>query len=80
MTSYEARKLWRRILISSGTFLLGEIGTSALFGLGKSSVFIGASWGSPSTILSSAGLAATQGAIALFKNYAILLIDLIHLH
>ena len=79
MTSYEARKLWRRILISSGTFLLGEIGTSALFGLGKSSALIGASWGNPSAILSYARLAATQGAITLFRHYPILLIDLIHL-
>jgi hypothetical protein len=71
MTSYEAGKLWRRILISSGTLLLGEIGTSALFGLGKSSALIGASWGSPSAILSYAGLAATQGAIAGYGAYTV---------
>ncbi len=71
MTSYEAGKLWRRILISSGTLLFGEIGTSALFGLGKSTALIGASWGSPSAILSYAGLAATQGAIAGYGAYTV---------
>ena len=71
MTSYEAGKLWRRILISSGTLLLGEIGTSALFGLGKSTALIGAGWGSPSAIMSYTGLAATQGAIAGYGAYTV---------
>ena len=71
MTSYEAGKLWRRILMSSGGLLIGEIGTSTLFGLGKSSALIGAGWGSPSAIMSYAGLAATQGAIAGFGAYSV---------
>jgi hypothetical protein len=71
MTSYEAGKLWRRILISSGSLLLGEIGTSALFGLGKSTALIGAGWGSPSAIMSYTGLAATQGAIAGYGAYTV---------
>ncbi|MFP4134283.1 MAG: GTP-binding protein [Halothece sp.] len=71
MTSYEAGKLWRRILISSGSLLLGEIGTSFLMGVGKSSAIIGASWGSPSAIMSYAGLAATQGAIAGYGAYSV---------
>jgi len=71
MTSYEAGKLWRRILISSGSLLFGEIGTSALFGLGKSTALIGASWGSPSAIMSYTGLAATQGAIAGYGAYTV---------
>lgn len=71
MTSYEAGKLWRRILVSSGSLLLGEIGTGALLGLGKSSAVIGAGWGSPSVIVSYAGLAATQGAIAGYGAYTV---------
>lgn len=71
MTSYEAGKLWRRILISSGSLLLGEIGTSFLLSVGKSSAIIGASWGSPSAIMSYAGLAATQGAIAGYGAYSV---------
>lgn len=71
MTSYEAGKLWRRILISSGSLLLGEIGTSALFSLGKSSALIGSGLGSPTAIASYAGLAATQGAIAGFGAYSV---------
>lgn len=71
MTSYEAGKLWRRILISSGSLLLGEIGTNFLLGVGKSSAIIGASWGSPSAIISYSGLAATQGAIAGYGAYTV---------
>lgn len=71
MTSYEAGKLWRRILISSGSLLLGEIGTGTLLGIGKSSAIIGAGWGSPSAIVSYASLAATQGAIAGYGAYSV---------
>jgi hypothetical protein len=35
MTSYEAGKLWKKILVSSGGLLLGELGSSVLLGLGK---------------------------------------------
>jgi len=71
MTSYEAGKLWRQILISSGGLLLGELGTNAALALGKSTAMIGASWGSPSAIVSYTGLAATQGAIAGYGAYTV---------
>ncbi|PNW53053.1 UNVERIFIED_CONTAM: GTPase [Euhalothece sp. KZN 001] len=71
MTSYEAGKLWRRILISSGSLLLGEMGTGALLGLGKSGAMIGSGFGTPVAIASYAGLAATQGAIAGFGAYSV---------
>ncbi len=71
MTSYEAGKLWRQILVSSGSLLVGEMGTSAILALGKSTAIIGASWGSPSAIMSYTGLAATQGAIAGYGTYTV---------
>lgn len=71
MTSHEAGKLWRRILISSGGLLLGEVATTALFGLGKSGALIGAGWGSAGALMSYAGLAATQGSIAGLGAYSV---------
>ncbi|WP_424102868.1 GTP-binding protein [Moorena producens] len=67
MTSYEAGKLWQKILISSGGLLLGELGTSVLFGVGKSaSVVIG-----PSGLGAFAGAAITQAGIAGYGAYAV---------
>jgi len=36
MTGYEAAKILKTILFSSGGLLLGELGSSLLLGLGKS--------------------------------------------
>lgn len=67
MTSYEAGKLWQKILMSSGGLLLGELGTSVLFGVGKSaSVVIG-----PSGLGAFAGAAITQAGIAGYGAYAV---------
>ncbi|MDY6937229.1 MAG: GTP-binding protein [Cyanobacteriota bacterium] len=65
MTSYEATKLWKTILFSGGGLLLGELGTNAVFGLGKG--VSGAAMGLPGF----AGAAIAQGAIAGYGAYAV---------
>lgn len=65
MTSHEASKLWKTILFSSGGLLFGELGSSFIFGLGKSaSAAIG---GLPGFI----GAGAAQGAIAGYGAYLV---------
>jgi GTPase SAR1 family protein len=70
MTSYEAGKLLKTILLSSGGLLLGEIGTSFLWGLGKSAAAISAGE-NPSNITAFAGAAIAQAGIAGYGAYAI---------
>ena len=70
ITSYEAAKLWRKILISSGGLLLGEMGSSLMLGFGKSAA-AAVSVDSPSAITAYAGTAVAQGAIAGYGAYAV---------
>lgn len=70
MTSYEAGKLLKTILLSSGGLLLGEIGTSFLWGLGKSAAAISAGE-NPTNITAYAGAAIAQAGIAGYGAYAI---------
>ena len=70
ITSYEAAKLWRKILISSGGLLLGEMGSSFMLGFGKSAA-AAVSMDSPTAITAYAGTAAAQGAIAGYGAYAV---------
>ncbi|HBB34992.1 MAG TPA: GTPase [Cyanobacteria bacterium UBA8803] len=71
MTGYEAGKLWRKILLSSGGLLLGELGSSLLLGLGKSASAIASTVDSPGGLTAYAGAAVTQAAIAGYGAYAI---------
>ncbi|PSO77786.1 MAG: GTPase [Cyanobacteria bacterium QS_7_48_42] len=71
MTSYEAGKLWKRILASSGGLLLGELGSSAILGFGKSGAAVASAWESPTAIASYAGAAVTQAGIAGYGAYAV---------
>lgn len=70
MTSYEATNLLKTILLSSGGLLLGEIGSSFVLGLGKSSAVI-ASGDNPLNITTFAGSAIAQGGIAGYGAYAV---------
>lgn len=70
MTSYQAGKLWNKILFSSGGLLLGEIGSSILFGLGKSAAAI-ASGENPTNITAYGGAAIAQAGIAGYGIYAV---------
>ena len=70
MTSYEAGKLWRKIIVSSGGLLLGELASSALLGLGKSASAI-VSFDSPSSITTYASSAIAQAGIAGYGAYTV---------
>ncbi|MDJ0553565.1 MAG: GTP-binding protein [Microcoleaceae cyanobacterium MO_207.B10] len=59
MTSYEASKLWKIIMLSGGGMLLGDLGSNLVLGLGKVD------------IISYAGVAITQASIAAYGTYAI---------
>ncbi|HCF27703.1 MAG TPA: GTPase [Cyanobacteria bacterium UBA11049] len=70
MTGFEAAKLLRTIILSSGGLLLSELGSSLLLGLGKSATAI-ASGENPTNITAYAGAAITQAGIAGYSSYAI---------
>ena len=70
MTSYQAAKLLQTILISSGGLLLGELGSSLILGLGKTTAAI-ASAESPTNISAYAGAAMTQAGIAGYGSYTV---------
>lgn len=65
MTSYEAGKLWKKILLSSGGLLLAELGSGWLLGMGKSAA------GLATDFASYAGIAVTQASIAAYGTYTI---------
>jgi hypothetical protein len=70
MTGYEAAKLLKTILVSSGGLLLGELGSSLLLGLGKSTAAI-ASGENPFNVSAYAGAAITQAGIAGYGAYTV---------
>lgn len=70
MTGYEAGKILKTILFSSGGLLLGELGSSLLLGLGKSATAL-ASGENPTNITAFAGSAIAQAGIAGYGAYAI---------
>lgn len=65
MTGYEAGKLWKTILFSTGGVLFGELGSGLILGLGKSTAGIVADF---STF---AGVAVTQASLAAYGTYAV---------
>ena len=71
MTSYEAGKLWKKIVVSSGGLLLGELGSSVVLGLGKSASAVATTIDSPSGITAFAGAAIAQAGIAGYGAYAV---------
>jgi len=71
MTGFAAGKLWRKILVSSGSVLLSELGSSLLVGFGKSTSAVAGVLESPAAIATYATAAATQGAIAGYGAYAV---------
>ncbi|MBK1990791.1 GTP-binding protein [Sphaerospermopsis aphanizomenoides BCCUSP55] len=70
MTSYEATNLLKTILFSSGGLLLGEIGSSFLLGLGKSTAAIAAG-DNPLSITTYASSALAQAGIAGYGAYTV---------
>ncbi|HEY9651093.1 MAG TPA: GTP-binding protein [Coleofasciculaceae cyanobacterium] len=71
MTSFEAGKLWKKIVVSSGGLLLGELGSSMLLGLGKSASAVASTVDSPSGLTAFAGSAIAQAGIAGYGAYTI---------
>ncbi len=70
MTGYEAGKILKTILLSSGGLLLGQLGSSLLLGLGKSTAAI-ASGENPTNITAYAGTAIAQASIAGYGAYSV---------
>jgi uncharacterized protein len=70
ITNYEAGKILKTILLSSGGLLLSELGSSFLLGLGKSATAI-TSGDNPINITASFGSAIAQGGIAGYGAYAV---------
>ena len=70
MTGYEASKILKTILFSSGGLLLGELGSSLFLGLGKSAAAI-ASGENPTNITAYTGTAIAQAGIAGYGAYAV---------
>ncbi|MEC4813904.1 MAG: GTP-binding protein [Scytonema sp. PMC 1069.18] len=70
ITSYEAGKILKTILLSSGGLLLGELGSSLLLGLGKSTTAI-ASGENPINVTAFTGTAIAQAGIAGYGTYAV---------
>lgn len=71
MTRYEAGKLLKTILISSGSLLLSEIGSGVLLGLGKSATAIAAGVDSSAGLPALAGVAVVQAGIAGYGSYSV---------
>lgn len=71
ITNYEASKLWRTILISSGGLLLGEFISSVIIGIGKSATAISGMFDNPTALTIYGSAALTQGAIAGYGTYAV---------
>ncbi|BAT53656.1 hypothetical protein NOS3756_26170 [Nostoc sp. NIES-3756] len=70
MTSYEAGQILKTILMSCGGLLLGELGSSFLFGLGKSAAAL-TSGDNPTNITAFAGSAIAQAGIAGYGAYSV---------
>ena len=70
MTGYEAAKLLKTIIFSSGGLLVGELGSSLFWGLGKSTAIV-SSGENPFNISTYAGAATIQAGIAAYGCYAV---------
>ncbi|HEY9799054.1 MAG TPA: GTP-binding protein [Leptolyngbyaceae cyanobacterium] len=70
MTSYEAGKILKTILMSCGGLLLGELGSSFMLGLGKSTAAL-TSGDNPTNITAFAGSAIAQAGIAGYGAYSV---------
>jgi small GTP-binding protein len=71
ITSYEAGKLWRTLLISTGGLLAGEIASTVIIGLGKSALAFGSMFESPGALTLYGSTALLQGSIAGYGTYII---------
>lgn len=71
MTRYEAGKLLQAILFSSGSLLLGEVGSGLLFGAGKSAAAITSLFDSASGVMAYGAAAVAQASLAGYGSYRV---------
>jgi small GTP-binding protein len=71
ITNHEAGKLLRAILWSSGSLLLGEVGSGLLFGAGKSAAAVATAVDSFSGIMAYGSAAVAQASLAGYGSYRI---------
>lgn len=71
ITSHEAGKLWRKILLSSGSLLLGEITSLIILGFGKTAAAAVSIFDNPTALTTYTTTAFIQGGIAGYFAYVI---------
>lgn len=71
MTGYEAGKLWNAIVLSSGSLLLGEVGSGLLLGAGKSASAVATAFDSATGLMAYGSTAIAQAGLAGYGTYRI---------
>lgn len=71
MTRFEAGKLLKAILLSSGGLLLGEVGSGFLLGVGKSAGAITSLFDSASGVMAYGASAAAQATLSGYGSYRV---------
>ncbi|MBW4513935.1 MAG: GTP-binding protein [Timaviella obliquedivisa GSE-PSE-MK23-08B] len=71
MTRYEAGKLLKSILWSSGSLIVGEVGSSVLLGVGKSMAAIATAFESGSGFAAYSSAAIAQASLAGYGSYRV---------
>jgi uncharacterized protein len=71
MTRYEAGRLLQTILVSSGTLLIGEIGSGLLLGMGKSAAALATGVDGSAGFGALASTAIAQAGIAGYGSYSV---------
>ena len=71
MTNHEAGKLLQAILWSSGSLLVGEVGSSLLFGAGKSAAAVASAFDSVSGVMAYGSAAVAQASLSGYGSYRI---------
>jgi small GTP-binding protein len=71
MTGYEANRLWNAIVWSSGSLLLGEIGTGLILGFGKSAAAFASVFDSVGGFAAYSTTAIAQASLAGYGSYRV---------
>ncbi len=71
VTRHEAGKLWKTIILSSGSVMLAEIGSGLVLGMGKSAAAVASGVDSSSSLAVYAGAAIAQASLAGVGAYSV---------
>ncbi|MBD2460006.1 DUF697 domain-containing protein [Oscillatoria sp. FACHB-1407] len=71
MTHYEAGKLWNSIVWSSGSLLVGEVGSGLLLGVGKSASAVATAFDSIGGVMAYGTAAIAQATLAGYGSYRV---------